>query len=103
MNVNLKTITIFLLSFLLFGCEQKEPDVVVPGLNNLYMISDAQTRSISPENLTGEKGGGGKIKPEDGNAKRAATKYGWKTNPYIFVQPGETKVLAEAEERVKED
>ncbi|HDK35629.1 MAG TPA: hypothetical protein ENG82_01885, partial [Bacteroidetes bacterium] len=28
-------------------------------LNNLFMLSNAKTRSISPENLTGEKGKGG--------------------------------------------
>lgn len=26
------------------------------GLHNLYRLSDAETRSISPENFTGEKG-----------------------------------------------
>jgi hypothetical protein len=26
------------------------------GINDLYLLSNAQTRSISPENLTGEKG-----------------------------------------------
>ncbi|MGI8564885.1 MAG: hypothetical protein ACR2LZ_00225, partial [Pyrinomonadaceae bacterium] len=31
-------------------------------LNNLYRVSDATTRSISPENLTGEKGKGGMAK-----------------------------------------
>ena len=28
-------------------------------LSNLYRLSDAKTRSISPENFTGEKGMGG--------------------------------------------
>src|SRR5438045_9668194 len=40
------------------------------GLNNLYRVSDAKTRSISPENLTGEKGKGGMAKV--GNAADAA-------------------------------
>lgn len=30
-----------------------------PNLGNLYRLSDAKTRSISPENITGEKGKGG--------------------------------------------
>lgn len=90
---------LFVIAVLLvsFSCTQRNNTVVVPGLNTLYMTSNAETRSISPENLSGEKGQGARIKPEDGTAKRAASKYGWKTNPYVFVQPGETKVLAEAE------
>ena len=91
----------FIVSFVLMlfvSCSfDHHEQVIVPNLNNLYLTSNAETRSISPENLTGEKGQGGKISPEDGNAKRAAQKHGWKTNPYIFIQPGETAVLAEAE------
>ncbi|TKG89648.1 DUF2961 domain-containing protein [Puteibacter caeruleilacunae] len=64
-------------------------------MDNLFMMSDAETRSISPENITGEKGQGGRISPEEGNAKRAAKKHGWKANPYIFIEPGEEKVLAD--------
>src|SRR5207253_5620403 len=47
-------------------------------LNNLYRVSDAKTRSISPENLTGEKGKGGMA--VTGNAADAARDLGqgWK-------------------------
>ena len=34
-------------------------------MGNLYRLSDAKTRSISPENFTGEKGKGGMADPAD--------------------------------------
>ncbi|HBG39856.1 MAG TPA: hypothetical protein DDW85_00410, partial [Porphyromonadaceae bacterium] len=38
-------------------------------MGNLYRLSNAESRSISPENFTGEKGKGGMAKP-DPNAPR---------------------------------
>ena len=35
-------------------------------LNHLYQLKDAKTRSISPENFTGEKGKGGMATLEEG-------------------------------------
>lgn len=55
------------------------------------------TRSISPENPTGEKGHGGRCELENGSAKNAARDLGkgWKVNPYFWVDPGETITLAD--------
>jgi hypothetical protein len=66
-------------------------------LGNLYRLSDAKTRSISPENFTGEKGKGGMATLETGNAAHAARELGqgWKVNPYIHIKPGQTYTLAE--------
>ena len=70
------------------------------GLKNLYKPSDAQTRSISPENFTGAKGKGGMATLEEGSAAKAARKLGqgWKVNPYILIEPGETAILGEINE-----
>ena len=62
-------------------------------LGNLYRISNAESRSISPENFTGEKGKGGMAVPElpntrnVNNASWAARDLGqtWKVNPYITI------------------
>ena len=35
------------------------------------------------------------IKATEGNAKANAAKYGWKANPYIFIEPGEEVTLGE--------
>ena len=72
-------------------------------MGNIFRLSNAQTRSISPENFTGEKGKGGMANPADkdkinaANATHAARDLGqgWKVNPYIRIQPGETVTLAE--------
>ena len=72
-------------------------------MGNIYRLSNARTRSISPENFTGEKGKGGMADPADkdkinmANATHAARDLGqgWKVNPYIRIQPGETFTMAE--------
>jgi hypothetical protein len=65
-------------------------------LGNLSRLSNAQTRSISPENFGGEKGKGGMAVP-DKNSKHPARDLGqgWKASPYVTIAPGETRVLAE--------
>ena len=66
-------------------------------LGNLSRLSRAKTRSISPENFTGEKGQGGMS--VDGPAANAARGLGqgWKVSPYIVLEPGETRDLADIE------
>lgn len=69
-------------------------------LKNLIKLSNAKTRSISPENFTGEKGKGGMASIEEGNAGEAAKwlGIGWKVNPFIRIKPGETFTLGEINE-----
>ena len=43
------------------------------GLGNLSRLSDAKSRSISPENLTGEKGRGGMAEDSAGASMPAAS------------------------------
>ena len=70
-----------------------------PGMGQLYRVKDAETRSISPENPTGEKGKGGMATLEQGTAAKAARELGqgWKVNPYIHVEPGKTFTLGQAD------
>lgn len=58
-------------------------------MDHLYKLKDAKTRSISPENFTGEKGKGGMATLEEGSAARAARELGqgWKVNPYVRIEP----------------
>ena len=65
------------------------------GLSDIYRTSDAKSFSISPENLTGEKGKGGMA--TRGNASNAARDLGqgWKVNPFIVIEPGQTATLAD--------
>ena len=66
-------------------------------LKDLYNLADAKTRSISPENFTGEKGRGGMATLEEGSAAKAARKLGqgWKVNPYVRIEPNEIFTLGE--------
>ena len=66
-------------------------------LENIYRVSKAKTYSISPENLTGEKGKGAMATVGQGSASNAAAELGqgWKVNPYIVVKPGTTITLGE--------
>lgn len=66
-------------------------------MGNLFRLSDAKTRSISPENQTGEPGKGGMTPLDQGTAKNAARELGqgWKVNPFINIEAGKTVTLAE--------
>lgn len=72
-------------------------------LGNLSLLSNAETRSICPENFSGGKGQAATAKPTDppvrnvNNASAAARDLGegWKVNPFIIIEPGETVTLAE--------
>ena len=54
-----------------------------------------RTISISPENLTGEKGRDGATPLDQGSAREAARDLGtgWKVNPYLHIKAGETSHL----------
>jgi hypothetical protein len=61
-------------------------------LNNLTTKKDIRTFSVSPENLTGEKGKGGMA--IEGTAASCARDLGqgWKVNPYLHLDAGKTVV-----------
>jgi Protein of unknown function (DUF2961) len=75
--------------------QEASHDGLTNDMSNLYRISNAKTRSISPENFTGEKGKGGMA--IEGVASREARDLGqgWKINPFIIIEPGKTFTLAE--------
>jgi hypothetical protein len=64
-------------------------------MGNLSRLSDAKTRSISPENFNGEKGKAGMA--TEGNGKSAARELGqgWKVSPCVDVQPKKTFTMAD--------
>lgn len=64
-------------------------------LGNLSRISNAKTRSISPENFTGEKGKAGMATEGTGAGCARELGQGWKISPSIVIQPGEVRTLAD--------
>ena len=71
------------------------------GLGGLPLLSQAQTRSVSPENPGGEKGRGGMAVPDPARLPFSAAAsdlgQGWKVSPFYKVKPGETLTLMDVE------
>ena len=66
-------------------------------LGNISRLSTAKTRSISPENFTGEKGKGGMAISGTGEDCARDLGQGWKVSPSVQIQPGETRELTNIE------
>ena len=64
-------------------------------LSSLYQKSWGVSRSISPENFTGETGAGGKAETGTGSGPARNLGKGWKVSPSIIIAPGETFTLAD--------
>ncbi len=66
-------------------------------LGNLSRLSHAKTRSISPENFTGEKGKAGMATEGTGAHAARELGQGWKVSPSVKIESHQTFVLAEIE------
>ncbi|MDI3473230.1 MAG: hypothetical protein PWQ20_1858, partial [Thermotogaceae bacterium] len=62
---------------------------------DIFKISNAETRSISAENPTGEKGKGAMEVPMDPKHPAYNLGKGWKVRPCIDLKAGETTTLAD--------
>src|SRR4051794_28206467 len=65
------------------------------GMHSLSWLSDAQTRSISAENPTGERGKGGMATTGTGANAARDMGQGWKVSPSISIPSGATVTLAD--------
>ena len=89
-----------LLSALLAGCSTPEKraaafDGMDLDFGNLYRVSSAESRSISPENFTGAKGAGGMATNGTGAHAAADLGRGWKVSPSVRIKAHTTFTLAE--------
>lgn len=88
-----------LLIFLLVVASSKTFAQTFNGINtdmsNIYMTSDAKSRSISPENFNGEKGKGGMA--TEGTGKNASRDLGtgWKVSPSVVIKAHTTFTVAD--------
>src|SRR6201991_2939866 len=88
------TICLFVIVASFANAQQKFNGLDV-GLGNLYRVSDARTRSISPENFNGEKGKGGMATTGTGaNASRDLGQT-WKVSPSVVIKKHTTFTIAE--------
>ena len=67
------------------------------GLGQLARLSRAQSRSISPEHFTGEKGKGGMAMEGTGAKAARELGQGWKVSPSVMIPAGQTFTLGEIE------
>lgn len=64
-------------------------------IGSLYMTRDAETRSISPENFTGEKGKAGMATKGTGKGASRELGQGWKVSPSVKIDSKTTFTLAD--------
>jgi len=70
-------------------------DGIINGLNTLHQLSEAETRSISPENFTGEKGKAGMATKGTGEGAAHDLGQGWKVSPSVHIDAGKTFTLCD--------
>ena len=67
-------------------------------LCNLWKLTNARSRSLSPENPTGAKGKGGMATEGVAQEQAWGLGQGWKISPYISIAPQQTYTLADIRE-----
>lgn len=88
----LLTFCLCLLGVLVFA---QKHDGISNNLSNLFKLSDAKTRSISPENFNGEKGKGGMATEGTGAGPARGLGQGWKISPSVKIPSKTTFTMAE--------
>ncbi len=64
-------------------------------MSNIFKLSDAKSRSISPENFNGEKGKGGMATEGTGSKASRDLGQGWKVSPSVRIKSKTTFTVAE--------
>jgi D-arabinan exo alpha-(1,3)/(1,5)-arabinofuranosidase (non-reducing end) len=65
------------------------------GMGGLARLTGAQSRAVSPENVTGAKGAAARATEGVAAAAARGLGPGWKISPYVIVPPGATAELAD--------
>ncbi|HXS55847.1 MAG TPA: glycoside hydrolase family 172 protein [Hanamia sp.] len=76
---------------------QSDFNGIESNMSNIFRMSDAKTRSISPENFTGEKGKGGMATKGTGEGASRDLGQGWKVSPSVIIKAHSTFTVAEIE------
>jgi hypothetical protein len=89
---------LLLLAFSTTGCRHNlKFDGLKMSLGNLPRLSCAETRSISPESFTGEKGKAGMATEGTGANAARELGQGWKISPSVRIEAGQTFVMADVQ------
>ena len=91
-----KFLTIVIAFFILSQIHaQQKFNGINSNLSNIFQLSDAKTRSISPENFNGEKGKGGMATTGTGSGPSRDLGQGWKVSPSVVIKSKTTYTVAE--------
>lgn len=74
---------------------QEKYNGVESNMGNIFKLSDAKSRSISPENFTGAKGQGGMATEGTGKNPSRDLGKGWKVSPSVVIKAHTTFTIAE--------
>jgi hypothetical protein len=93
----MKVLSILSLGILLgLGIQaQKANNGIENDLSNIFRLSNAKSRSISPENFNGEKGKGGMATSGTGTRASRDLGQGWKVSPSVVIKAKTTYTVAE--------
>lgn len=86
---------VFILNVCSLAQAQQRFNGIDVNMGNLYRLSDAKSRSISPENFNGEKGKGGMATSGTGANPSKDLGQGWKVSPSVVIKPKTTFTVAE--------
>ncbi len=74
---------------------QEKFNGIETNMSNIFRMSDAKTRSISPENFNGAKGAGGMATKGTGEHASRDLGQGWKVSPSVVIKSHTTFTVAE--------
>src|SRR5690349_1470864 len=97
MNVHPSTLSLLVICVLAshVGAQTLPYNGLNLSMGNLSRLSHAKTRSISPENFTGEKGKGGMATTGTGAQAGRDLGQGWKISPSVNIEAKRSFTLAE--------
>jgi Protein of unknown function (DUF2961) len=91
----MKSTTLLLFILIPIGSLCQKFNGIESNMSNLFKLSDAKSRSISPENFTGEKGKGGMATEGTGSKASRDLGQGWKVSPSVRIKSKTTFTVAE--------
>jgi hypothetical protein len=97
MNKSVFCLTTLTLCFFVSNAQQETFNGLGTNLGNLFRLSPAKSRSISPENFTGAKGEAGMATKGTGSGPARDLGQGWKISPSVVIKSKTVFTLAEIE------
>jgi len=89
------TLLFFCVFMSVAGIAQGKFDGTESNMGNIFKLSDAKSRSISPENFTGAKGQGGMATEGTGKNPSRDLGKGWKVSPSVVIKAHTTFTVAD--------